>query len=131
MLTSLKLIFSDHYYWRVATRVPIDKFFSKMPTFHRKNALRRLNRKSFTDKTIRKTKTRSERTKNRGEIELYDAKHALNGNARARGKIRIHGDFMNVVAQRKIELPKCVLFHISANGFRAGWNYGLAGRGFG
>ena len=62
---------------------------------------------------------------------LYDTKHALDGNTRAGGKIRINGDFMNPVPQRSVELPKGVLFHIGANGFRTGRNYGLAGRGFG
>src|SRR5438132_5912175 len=65
------------------------------------------------------------------ETQLYNAEHALNGKTCARGQSRVDLDFMDVVAQRKIELAESILFHIGADRFRTGRNHGFAGRSFG
>src|SRR5438445_9104850 len=64
------------------------------------------------------------------ETQLYNAEHALNGKTCARGQSRVDIDFMDVVAQRKIELAESILFHLGADRFRTGRNHGFAGSSF-
>src|SRR5947208_16002516 len=65
------------------------------------------------------------------ETQLYNAEHTLDGKTCARGQSRVDLDFMDVVAQRKIELAESILFHIGADRFRTGRNHGFVGRSFG
>src|SRR5438093_8463296 len=65
------------------------------------------------------------------ETQLYNAEHTLDGKTCARGQSRVDLDFMDVVAQRKIQLAESILFHIGADRFRTGRNHGFAGRSFG
>ena len=79
--------------------MPIKVTSLKLGCYEREIRDADLNRKSFTDKSIRGKRTDCERNHDvQEDFDLDDTKHALNGNSRASGKIRIHGDLMNVVA---------------------------------